>query len=206
MQHHAVLYEVSVFTDLPLDQTCRAPAVDVVHINSAAFGIADARALQQQAWMKPVKEAHRVFVVFFHTATVEAQNALLKLFEDPPQTSRFIVGTPDRHSLLPTLRSRLELGDVTKPPLTQPEFSEWISLSVPKRLQLVTNKLKAKDTVWLQAMKSGLVRYARDTTCSRVEAKSLLFVSQWLGKRGASNKLLLEELALTVPVGVKDAK
>src|SRR5262249_18843612 len=42
-----------------------------------------------------------------HQLTVEAQNALLKLVEDPPAATRFVLAAEQLEALLPTMRSRL---------------------------------------------------------------------------------------------------
>lgn len=47
--------------------------------------------------------------------TVPAQNALLKLLEEPPEDSIFILTSSRTRGLLPTVRSRLQLVDVHAP-------------------------------------------------------------------------------------------
>ncbi len=42
-----------------------------------------------------------------HQLTIEAQNALLKLIEDPPSATRFVLAAEQLEALLPTVRSRL---------------------------------------------------------------------------------------------------
>lgn len=47
--------------------------------------------------------------------TIPAQNALLKLLEEPPADTVFIVTSSVPHQLLPTIRSRLQILHVVKP-------------------------------------------------------------------------------------------
>ncbi|MCA9325689.1 hypothetical protein KDA23_06570 [Candidatus Saccharibacteria bacterium] len=50
-----------------------------------------------------------------HVMSVEAQNALLKLLEEPPKDSVFILTAASEHALLPTIRSRVQHFAITKP-------------------------------------------------------------------------------------------
>ena len=54
-----------------------------------------------------------------HILTPEAQNALLKMIEEPPRETYFILTADSLHSLLPTVRSRLQQITVHAPALEQ---------------------------------------------------------------------------------------
>lgn len=51
--------------------------------------------------------------------TTEAQNALLKILEEPPRDTVFILTTSQAQSLLPTIRSRLQIIPIRPPSLEQ---------------------------------------------------------------------------------------
>ncbi|MDH5284077.1 MAG: DNA polymerase III subunit [Gemmatimonadota bacterium] len=81
--------------------------------------LATARVLQRRAALTPVAGARKVFLVAEanrlvpQEANQEAANALLKLLEEPPANSQFILTAVDPNRLLPTIRSRtvpLRLG------------------------------------------------------------------------------------------------
>lgn len=72
------------------------------------FTIDDARNLKQTAAMRPVGEGgKKIFVLTLNGITVEAQNALLKLLEEPAEYAHFFLIVPSAHLLLPTVKSRL---------------------------------------------------------------------------------------------------
>lgn len=72
------------------------------------FGIDDSRALKERASRKAMVEGgKKIFVISAGSFTVEAQNSLLKLFEDPTPDTHFFILTPSAKFLIPTLRSRL---------------------------------------------------------------------------------------------------
>lgn len=71
--------------------------------------IARARAVIQRANTKPFDARYHVFIfVDAHTMREEAQNALLKLVEEPPGHVAIVFVTPNADSLLYTIRSRCQ--------------------------------------------------------------------------------------------------
>jgi DNA polymerase-3 subunit delta' len=88
----------------------------------AIHGIATVRLLQRRAVLTPVEGGRRVFIIgeadrlVPQESSPEAANALLKLLEEPPAGSVFILTTVDAGLLLPTVRSRavpVRLGRLT---------------------------------------------------------------------------------------------
>jgi DNA polymerase-3 subunit delta' len=79
----------------------------------AGHFVATARLLQRRAALTPVTGSHKVFIVAEADRLVpqesspEAANAVLKLLEEPPADSLFILTSVDAGRLLPTVRSRL---------------------------------------------------------------------------------------------------
>ena len=78
----------------------------------AIHPIASVRLLLQQAGLSAVESSWRVFIIgeadrlVPQEASQEAANAMLKLLEEPPQRSLFVLTTVDPRALLPTIRSR----------------------------------------------------------------------------------------------------
>ena len=70
--------------------------------------IDDARSLKDAHAKRPFADNGRTFFVLeIDSITHEAQNALLKMFEEPNEYARFFLVIPSEELLLPTLRSRL---------------------------------------------------------------------------------------------------
>ena len=78
----------------------------------ASHSIATVRLLQQRASLTSVEGGRRIFIIgeadrlVAQEASPEAANALLKLLEEPPPGSVFVLTTVDPRRLLPTIRSR----------------------------------------------------------------------------------------------------
>ncbi len=71
--------------------------------------IARSRAVIQRAFTKPFDARYHVFIfVDAHALREEAQNALLKLVEEPPAHAAIIFVTPNAEALLYTIRSRCQ--------------------------------------------------------------------------------------------------
>ncbi|MBR5742375.1 MAG: hypothetical protein IKX85_01125 [Clostridia bacterium] len=66
--------------------------------------------LRRDAYVRPVMGREKIYLFEEAEAlNVEGQNALLKLFEEPPETARFILLVSSRSFLLPTVLSRASL-------------------------------------------------------------------------------------------------
>lgn len=75
---------------------------------SRSFHVDSIRRLRQEAYLAPNEGRMKVFLLLdAHTMTVQAQNALLKVIEDPPQASLFVLTVRSRRQLLPTILSRV---------------------------------------------------------------------------------------------------
>lgn len=74
-----------------------------------AIGIDAAREIKNFLWQKPLRSPCRLLLINeAEKLTEEAQNAILKITEEPPASSLLILITGDSQKLLPTLRSRLQ--------------------------------------------------------------------------------------------------
>ena len=66
------------------------------------------RELRQMAYILPNEAEFKIFLILEASGMgEEAQNALLKIMEEPPPFTRFILACASRDSLLPTVRSRV---------------------------------------------------------------------------------------------------
>ncbi len=84
-------------------------SIDIIEIDAASNrGIDDIRALKDKAYFLPGKLKNKVFVIDeVHMLTKEAFNALLKIIEEPPSNTYFVLCTTDAQNLPETVVSRL---------------------------------------------------------------------------------------------------
>ncbi|MCA9362946.1 hypothetical protein KC851_01375 [Candidatus Kaiserbacteria bacterium] len=161
------------------------------------FGIDDARELVKKAHGRPLNAEALVLVVRTDFITLEAQNALLKILEEPPVSTRFVFVVASDFSMLPTLLSRFSLNSTSfQSEDTIAEFEVFITGSYQDRLSAIDKAIKAKDIDWQKAIKRGLINHVAKSDVQSDSLKGLEYVARQLLTRGASNKMLLEHAAL----------
>ena len=89
----------------------RSNAIDVTEIDAASHnGVDNARELIELSHLAPTQVRYKMFLIDeCHCLTSAAQNALLKLIEEPPARTIFILCTTELHKVLSTIVSRCQL-------------------------------------------------------------------------------------------------
>ncbi len=182
-----------------LPERLQAVSADVRHLVFDCFGIDEVRRLKQESSVKALHEKQHSFVIFARELTVEAQNALLKLFEDTPEGLSLYLVVPNAAIIIPTLRSRFVMVDGGERGEDAELAKEFLQSTYADRLALVADKIKQKNNIWLDTLVSQLSQ-SREVKDAGFK-KSLLLADRYFRNRGASKKQLLEELALSLPVG-----
>lgn len=175
---------------------------DFYHFDVHSFGINDAREIKKLQSQAPQGPA-QFFILEFTTITGEAQNALLKVFEEPSQNTHFFVCIANTEILLPTVQSRMislfqthrevnsELAKMGK---------EFLNEDMANRLTVVKKISDSKDVgealKLLDAIEENLYQ-------NKKEKKEHLFLNlirarKHIQNKEGSMKMLLEEIALTV--------
>ena len=89
-------------------EIAQRPLQDALLLNSVS-GIEEMRSLQSFLWRKPIFSKRRLAVLNdADNLTLEAQNAILKIVEEPPEHSLIILVVRNAENLLPALQSRLQ--------------------------------------------------------------------------------------------------
>ena len=165
-----------------------------------SFGINDGKALQARAAQKPLGGL-QIFIVTCNGMTREAQNALLKLFEEPTPNTHFFLVCKAADTLLGTLRSRMFVvggeGGVAKG--VEKEAQTFLHASPKERLafikEITDTKDKGRAITFLHALEIELKKRKKTT---KEEFQALLDAEIFIRDKGSSMKLLLEHLALTL--------
>jgi len=168
------------------------------------FGIDDARALIALASLKNFNEA--VFFVCAASITSDAQQALLKLFEEPQKGTTFILLAP-HGSLLPTLGSRMlpypELSTVAKDsPWQEVEVRKFLKMQSKERSEMIAKMLKEEEGLkervrdFINALE---IELSKDVKKNKQGLEDIAMVRDYLGDKAPSLKILLEHLALSLP-------
>lgn len=84
--------------------------------------VAQIRSLRSEAYVKPHMSARRVFIIdMADTMNEQAQNALLKVLEEPPGSVLFILIAENKAALLDTVISRCTVLSLSPPEITAAE-------------------------------------------------------------------------------------
>ncbi len=167
------------------------------------FGIDEARELQQLASLKSTKGAI-LFLLSISSITTEAQQALLKLFEEPQKGTFFVVLIPPG-LLIPTLRSRmLPYPQVFPRVRSLADAEEFLSCSQKERSSFIAAFLKDEDWLkdrvrdFLDSLELVLSTKIADPKV-RAGLEDIQKVRSYVGDRSPALKMLLEHLAVALP-------
>lgn len=104
-------------------------------VGSGTIGIDQVREIKNFLWQKPSQSSRRTLIIDdAHAMTTEAQNAILKITEEPPASSLIILVTSDPDALNPTVFSRLQ--KIYFSPVPQNELSAWAGKMFKKEKNL----------------------------------------------------------------------
>jgi DNA polymerase-3 subunit delta' len=174
-------------------------------IDTKVLDIDTARGLR--LWASTSYGKPKTMILSFHTITVPAQNALLKILEEPGPMSRFVLITSHKDGLLPTVHSRLIEHDVNE----EAEVSKTVKLFLKTdplsrmKLEEVQALLEAKDDserkdresvqAFLSQVLEQMILHKAEPSMLRDVADAVLHASN----PSSSGKVLVEYIALRAP-------
>lgn len=123
------------------------------------FDILTARRVIEDIAKRPYDGKSLFVLVDFHTATIEAQNALLKTIEDCPEYAALIIVVESEENLLDTIISRII-----------PLFSETEKIYIPREIEEMVES-------HFRGINDTLISYLYEGKYSREEAEAIVRVS-----------------------------
>jgi len=165
------------------------------------IGIDEIRGIEKFLNIKPLKLPIKILIInSAQDLTLQAQNALLKTLEEPPQNSKIILELQNSERLLPTIISRckkINLGAKNLVDETTPEHNEQVKLFIQlleaskgQRLDFIEqNRQKITDKEYALGLLNIWQSVLRDKMILNITPKS----SNILNKQ---NKSLIEKLGL----------
>ncbi len=149
--------------------------------STQSIGIEEVKNMQKKIFFKPIKsESKAVIIEDAQLLTPEAQNALLKVLEEPPPNTIIILGSETKEALLPTILSRCQLIPLEeeRPKLTEKaraDFVEFIerlpTMPIGDKLKKAELLAKDKDKAMIWVEKILLV--LRDQTLQSVTLREV---------------------------------
>jgi len=222
--HHAYLVEgtkdeivpeIFEFCESINIKTSRNP--DFCHIDLDSFRIEDARNLRSYAGEKNIISDKKIFIISANNFLLEAQNSLLKMFEEPVENTHFFLVVPDVNSLLKTLVSRFYFISARQGLAEETNDAErFISMPLQERIDFIKVLLPKKDEdsdeeiniesnnskalKFLNALESSLHRKFVSKPAFDIGFFEHFFkVREFLRMPGSSPKTLMESVAMIIP-------
>lgn len=174
--------------------------------SETSIGIKQIRELKIKVNLKPFQNPYKIALLArAERLTLPAQNALLKLLEEPPAQTMIILDSASADSLLPTIQSRCQL--IQLPSKTQIDFSQeelantiqfitnLIKKGAGERLLLIQPSLKDRETAIEFCQKAMLALHPRLTQFVKL-VKSLQN-SLSLMQQNVNTKLVMENMVLS---------
>lgn len=221
MQHHAFVIEAETEEGIDIAQAWAEKELgmkigsnpDIVVLRYSLLTVEDARRVTGLAAGGAFVGEHKIVIIAASRAYHEAQNALLKVFEEPPTGTYLFLVMPSLGGLLPTLRSRVHvLGadrGIAKPVI--PEIAEeFMKASKEKRSALIKKLTSGKDDEDRRehrdlaiAIVNGIeaAAYADLKRGGRTATllSDIAVLRTYLYERSAPLKMILEHLSLVIP-------
>jgi hypothetical protein len=180
---------------------------DVYHEKFDVLGIDHSRMIKEKHSSKSFASAgKRIYIIETTNITNEAQNALLKVFEEPNADTHFFLVMPSISTLLPTLVSRLQIVETDSSDSIQlSEAEKFLKLSKKDKVTYVDElakdlsdeKISKGEVVdFLNSLESVL--YSRGLEKNAEGIKAILTARDYINDRSPSVKQLLEFVALSV--------
>lgn len=212
--HHAILVEGEPVEALVVIKSGLRDAglnvdgnPDIFFLSYQKFGIEDARSVIEMSLGAPVRDEKKIIVFSFDSITNDAQNAFLKIFEDPSPQLKFVINTYSADGLLPTLRSRLSIYKSEKKPEIV-NVESFMKKSIGEKLKEIEKMVKDyKDGGNKQEIKQFLlgIHYALEQKAQKgnnsqnlAGLKATAKALDYLEDKSASVKILLESVVLSI--------
>ena len=191
---------------------------DFSHIRLDSLKVEDARNLKILSGEKGTVLGKRIFLISTNNFLLDAQNALLKMFEEPIDNTHFFIILRDRNTLLKTLLSRLYLIEANSS-ISQvyKDAENFLKMTVPNRIlfikdllvevdedeegveSMVLESARAKALQFLNAVEAVLHENISKGIFDTQIFEHVFNVRKYLRMPGSSAKNLMESVALTLP-------
>lgn len=179
---------------------------DFFHEKYESLGIDESRRIKEIHTSKSfISGSKRIFIIECRNITHEAQNALLKIFEEPHEHTHFFIIMPSISTLLPTLRSRLFIIESSREDIESGDIEKFLKLSPKDKVAFVDDLAKKISDEELEKgsaldflARLEVALYKKGIEKNEKGLKAILKARDYMTDRSSSVKQLLEFVALTI--------
>lgn len=206
-KHHAILLTNTDRTAYGEGLWNELSALSPAHryFNQTVLDIDTARAII--SWAQSPYNDERVALISFHTAGLPAQNAMLKVLEEPRSNTRFILLTTDKSNLIDTVISRTQHIQIDSETRGDKRAEEFLSTSPAFRMKLshvidLLAQLDEEGRKDREGVKGFILSLVDVMSKKKLESRYIvetLEIASYASDPSASGKALIEYLALLLP-------
>lgn len=172
---------------------------------SSQILISQIRALEEFVYIGGHRGSRRVIVIEPAEAmNIAAENALLKILEEPPAGVCFLLVSHRWRKLLPTIRSRCRTVMFGRPGMA--EARQWLTDEGGEKALPLLALLGGAPILALEEFKQGRMDAFNDVAASLLDAPGdfLALASRWEAHLKKDSGLKMEELVATIQKGLFD--
>lgn len=209
-RHHAILVTTGSRVETSTNLWNQLEELSPVHryFNQTVLDIDTAR--QIISWAKSSYNDERVAIISFHTAGIPAQNALLKILEEPPRNTRFILITSNKSHLIDTVLSRVQLHEEIEDSKIDKDAELFLNTTPGMRMKLphiveLLEKKDEEDRKDRESVREFILSLAtilsknKKIPANNNHVRETLSMASFSGDPSASGKALIEYLSLLLP-------
>lgn len=185
---------------------------DVVVLRYGLFSVEEARRISEIAMQAPLRGDKKVIIIAATRTNFQAQNALLKLFEEPAPGLHLFLILPTLGGLLSTLRSRVhELKTDVGPPRSHiaEEARMFIEATREARTAIIKKLATGKDEDERRENRDKVIAIVNGIEVAAYRSKNspartalledIATLRGYLHDSSAPVKMILEHLSLVIP-------
>ncbi len=173
------------------------------------LGVEESRKIKEAQSQRPTTGEKKIFIISANFVTEQAQNAMLKMFEEPTPHTHFFIISPSAKNFIPTLKSRTMFLDLESDETDSfIDAKEFLKSKYGKRLELIKKlsekvsddeESKIKVINFFQSLQSE-IRNIFDIKQSAIWLEEIEKARLYGMEQSPSLKMLMEHIALLLPV------
>jgi len=166
--------------------------------NKKSLGIEEVREIGKFLKILPISHTQKIVLIKeADLLTLEAQNSLLKILEEPPEYSRIILEATSERKFLPTIISRCQILYLHQTNKQESLNSNFLDLNLNERFEWAEKTSKLEKEEIIQTLNSIFKEIKNSQAKPTIESINLLLeVTENISKYNLNSRLALEYLSL----------
>ena len=173
------------------------------------FGVDDGHRIAASHLKKAIAGNKKIYLISVSSFSHEAQNALLKMFEEPTADTHFFIIVPTLDIVLPTVRSRMMVITSEENTRRKPDFAfakTFFESNISERLKMMETVTEEKDKTKAGYFLDDIEQYAHEQLKKGGDLKFVHLLSDvvmfrgYLRDRAPSVKMMIEHIVHTTQV------